>query len=150
MPDPTTPTLENILGDAHFVATARLQGDGPDGRLPITEEMLRQEPSGNLFGLTQNAGMGWQPTEIGRPQYLILSTSGGLRDSDGHPIAQGYHTGHWELDLLVRQAAETLKEQGALPFAAYCSDPIPASTSIPSSQGRACCTGKRRTSAPMA
>ncbi|MCB8976605.1 MAG: YjhG/YagF family D-xylonate dehydratase [Ardenticatenaceae bacterium] len=123
MPDPTTPTLENILGDAHFVATARLQGDGPDGRLPITEEMLRQEPSGNLFGLTQNAGMGWQPTEIGRPQYLILSTSGGLRDSDGHPIAQGYHTGHWELDLLVRQAAETLKEQGALPFAAYCSDP---------------------------
>jgi putative YjhG/YagF family dehydratase len=46
-----------------------------------------------------------------------------LRDSDGRPIALGYHTGHWEIGLLVRQAAETLREQGAIPFAAYCSDP---------------------------
>ena len=119
----TPPSLEHILGDDQFIAAARLQGEGPDGRLPISEDMLRREPSGNLFGLTQNAGMGWHPADVGRPQYLILSTLGGLRDNDGRPIALGYHTGHWELDLLVRQAAETLKAQGALPFAAYCSDP---------------------------
>ena len=123
MATPTPPRLESILGDDQFIAAARLQGEGPVGRLPINEEMLRSEPSGNLFGLTQNAGMGWHPADVGRPQYLILSTLGGLRDSDGRPIALGYHTGHWELDLLVRQAAETLKTQGALPFAAYCSDP---------------------------
>jgi putative YjhG/YagF family dehydratase len=85
--------------------------------------MLRDEPSGTLFGMTQNAGMGWNPADVGRPQYLIVSTQGGLRDSDGRPIALGYHTGHWEIGLLVRAAAETLRAQGVLPFAAYCSDP---------------------------
>jgi putative YjhG/YagF family dehydratase len=85
--------------------------------------MLLHEPSGNLFGLTQNAGMGWQADEVNRPATLILSTLGGLRGEDGQPVALGYHTGHWELGLLVRRAAETLREQGSLPFAGYVSDP---------------------------
>ncbi len=115
--------LAAILGTAQYVAETRLQGGGPAGQLPITEEMLLNEPSGNLFGLTQNAGMGWDPADVGKAQYLVLSTQGGLRAPDGRPIALGYHTGHWEIGLLVRQAAETLREQGALPFAATCSDP---------------------------
>lgn len=122
------PTFEAILGTPEHIETSRLQGQGPDGRLPITEEMLLNEPSGNLFGLTQNAGMGWNPAEVGRPQYLIVSTQGGLRDSHGRPLALGYHTGHWEIELLVRQAAETLKAQGTLPFAAYVSDPCDGRT----------------------
>jgi putative YjhG/YagF family dehydratase len=85
--------------------------------------MLLEESSGNLFGLTQNVGMGWDPQEVGREQYLILSTHGGMRAEDGSPIALGYHTGHWEVNLLVRQAAETLRGQGTIPFAAYCTDP---------------------------
>lgn len=93
------------------------------GQLPITEDMLLNEPSGNLFGMTQNAGMGWNPDEVGRTQYLIMSTHGGLRAEDGSPIALGYHTGHWEVNLLVRQAAETIRAEGGLPFAAYCTDP---------------------------
>ena len=32
---------------------------GPAGALPLTPEMLRNAPSGNLFGWSQNAGMGW-------------------------------------------------------------------------------------------
>lgn len=122
------PTLESILGTEQHAANTRLQGEGPSGRLPITAEMLLNEPSGNLFGLTQNAGMGWDPADVGRAQYLILSTQGGLRDTAGKPIALGYHTGHWEIGLLVRQAAETLREQGAVPFAAYCSDPCDGRT----------------------
>ena len=122
------PTLQSILGTPEPVEKSRLEGQGPVGRLPITEEMLLNEPSGNLFGLTQNAGMGWNPDEVGRPQYLILSTQGGLRDSNGRPLALGYHSGHWEIELLVRQAAETLKAQGVLPFAAYCSDPCDGRT----------------------
>ncbi len=118
-----TPSLDDILGTAHTVPNTRLEADGPAGELPLTTEMLDTEPSGNLFGMTQNAGMGWNPADVGQPQYLILSTQGGLRAGDGSPIALGYHTGHWEIGLLVRQAAETLREQGGLPFAAYCSDP---------------------------
>ena len=98
-------------------------GHGPVGRLPITESMLLDEPSGIMFGLTQAAGMGWDPAQLGRPQYLILSTQGGVRGEDGKPIALGYHTGHWEVGLLVKAAAEELNRLEKLPFAAFVSDP---------------------------
>lgn len=101
---------------------------GPSGQLPLTEEMLRQWPSGDLFGLTQDAGMGWNPAELGRPEFLILSTQGGIRAADGTPVALGYHTGHWEVGLLMEAAARELRSQGAIPFAGYCSDPCDGRT----------------------
>ncbi len=101
---------------------------GPAGSLPLTDEMLREWPSGDLFGLTQNAGMGWDPRRLTGPQFLLLSTQGGLRAADGSPIALGYHTGHWEVGLLVAEAARVLKAGGAVPFAAYCSDPCDGRT----------------------
>ena len=85
--------------------------------------MLLDAPSGHLFGMTQDAGMGWAPDEVNRPQVLLLSTLGGLRQADGTPLALGYHTGHWEIGLLVEEAARTLRDEGVMPFAAYCSDP---------------------------
>jgi putative YjhG/YagF family dehydratase len=103
-------------------------GVGPQGRLPLTAEMLRESPSGDIFGLTQNAGMGWDPKELGRPQYLMLSTQGGIRAADGRPIALGYHTGHWEIGLLMQAAAQELAALGALPFAGFCSDPCDGRT----------------------
>jgi putative YjhG/YagF family dehydratase len=103
-------------------------GAGPQGQLPLTAEMLLERPSGDIFGLTQNAGMGWDPRELGRPQFLILSTQGGIRAPDGRPIALGYHTGHWEVGLLMQAAAEELVALGGLPFAAYCSDPCDGRT----------------------
>ena len=112
-----------IYGGTDTVSATRLVGDSPGGRLPLTGDMLLNEPSGNLFGLTQNVGMGWDPAEANRPAYLLMSTLGGLRGEDGQPVALGYHTGHWELGLLVREAALALREAGALPFAAYVSDP---------------------------
>lgn len=99
------------------------KGDGPPGELPLTEDMLLNAPSGDLFGLTQNAGMGWNPTQLLRKQFLILSTQGGIRGEDGRPIALGYHTGHYEVGLLMRAAAEELDRLEALPFAGYVSDP---------------------------
>ena len=106
----------------------RTKAPGPTGSLPLTEEMLRDRPSGDIFGLTQNAGMGWDPSEAGRKPYLILSTQGGVRAPDGKPIALGYHTGHWEIGLLVEAAARELKRLGVVPFAAYCSDPCDGRT----------------------
>jgi putative YjhG/YagF family dehydratase len=102
--------------------------EGPAGALPLTDEMLTDWPSGDLFGLTQNAGMGWTPTEVARDPYLILSTQGGLRAADGQPIALGYHTGHWEIGLLVKEAAEELRRLDVVPFAGMVSDPCDGRT----------------------
>jgi len=93
------------------------------GRVPLTAEMLRGEPSGNLFAMSQNAAMGWDPAELGRPDVLILSTQGGVRDPDGTPVALGYHTGHWEVGQLVEVAARELRSLGVTPFAGACTDP---------------------------
>jgi len=117
--------LDGVLPNVYQVRT---KAAGPEGSLPIDADMLLNRPSGDLFGLTQNAGMGWNPSELGRKQYLILSTQGGMRAPDGKPIALGYHTGHWEISLLVQAAANELREQQGLPFAAYCSDPCDGRT----------------------
>ena len=90
--------------------------------------MLRDWPSGDIFGLSQNAGMGWPVTEMLGPQFVLLSTQGGIRAQDGKPVALGYHTGHWEVGLLVQAAARELKEAGGVPFAAFCSDPCDGRT----------------------
>jgi putative YjhG/YagF family dehydratase len=122
------PSLESILGSERYVEGTRTRGEGPAGSLPLTEAMLLNEPSGNLFGLTQATAMGWNPDEVGRDQYVIVSTHGGLRGEDGSPIALGYHTGHWEINLLVREAAQTLKANDAMPFAVYVTDPCDGRT----------------------
>ncbi|MGB6725736.1 MAG: dihydroxy-acid dehydratase, partial [Terracidiphilus sp.] len=90
--------------------------------------MLLTEPSGNLFGLTQNAGMGWEPNRLLDPEFLILSTHGGLRAESGEPIALGFHSGHWEVGLLVAEAARELKAMRATPFAGACTDPCDGRT----------------------
>ena len=101
---------------------------GPAGQLPLTPAMLRTLPSGDIFGWTQDAGMGWNPSQLGRDEYLILSTQGGIRARDGSPVALGYHTGHFEVGLLMREAAFELRDLGAIPFAGFCSDPCDGRT----------------------
>src|ERR1700761_2086301 len=101
---------------------------GPEGVLPITAEMLLTQPSGNLFGLSQNVGMGWETSHLLDPEFLILSTHGGMRAQDGTPIALGFHTGHWEVGLLVAEAARELRNRHAVPFAGACTDPCDGRT----------------------
>jgi putative YjhG/YagF family dehydratase len=127
-----TPTLrvgfEDIVESSKELWTVQTAGAGPAGSLPLTGEMLLEWSSGDLFGLTQSAGMGWDPRELTRPQFLMLSTQGGVRAPDGHPIALGYHTGHWEVGLLMQAAAAELKRLECLPFAAFVSDPCDGRT----------------------
>ncbi|HEY6225710.1 MAG TPA: YjhG/YagF family D-xylonate dehydratase, partial [Verrucomicrobiae bacterium] len=118
----------DIFGADNSVYRVRSKAAGPAGSLPLTPEMLLERPSGDVFGMTQNAGMGWNPAELNRKQFLILSTQGGMRASDGKPIALGFHTGHWEIGLLVKEAAEELRRLETLPFAAFCSDPCDGRT----------------------
>ena len=120
--------FDEIVRSDPSVWEIQTTGAGPQGQLPLTAEMLLESPSGDIFGLTQNAGMGWDPRELGRPQFLMLSTQGGIRASDGKPIALGYHTGHWEIGLLMQAAAQELAALGGLPFAGFCSDPCDGRT----------------------
>ena len=101
---------------------------GPVGKLPLTDDLLRHAPSGDLFGWTQNVGMGWNPDRLGGKEFLILSTHGGLRAEDGTPIALGYHSGHWEVGLLVKAAAQELGRLGCIPFAGAVTDPCDGRT----------------------
>src|SRR6516225_1126601 len=101
---------------------------GPAGRLPLTERLLREAPSGDIFGLTQNVGMGWRPEALTGREFLILSTQGGIRAPDGSPIALGYHTGHWEVGLLMQAAADELRGAGCVPFAGFVTDPCDGRT----------------------
>ena len=119
--------LDSLAGtpaDWNIVSVAA----GPQGSLPLTQELLLKAPSGNLFGWTQNAGMGWTPGQMGRPEFLVLSTAGGVREPDGTPLALGYHTGHWEVILQVRAAAEEFTRLGGIPFAGFVTDPCDGRT----------------------
>ncbi len=118
----------DLSDDNPEIFRIRTRADGPQGALPLTEEMLRTAPSGDLFGLTQNVGMGWEPAGAAGSQFLILSTQGGLRAPDGKPIALGYHTGHWEIAMQVEAAARELRRIGCVPFAGAVSDPCDGRT----------------------
>ena len=117
-----------VFATSERIYELKTKAAGPAGKLPLTEEMLLTRPSGDIFGLSQDAGMGWKPDEVGHKQFLILSTQGGLRAPDGQPIALGYHIGHWEIGLLVQAAARELQRLGVIPFAGYVSDPCDGRT----------------------
>ncbi len=117
--------FDSDLAEIYQIQT---QARGPAGKLPLTEEMLLDRPSGDLFGLSLNVGMGWNPAQADGKQFLILSTQGGLRAPDGKPVALGYHTGHWEIGLLVQAAAEEFTRLRTIPFAGFCSDPCDGRT----------------------
>src|SRR5678816_4096062 len=120
--------LADLLKTDASLYDIQTSAQGPSGELPLTDEILKTWSSGDLFGLTQAAGMGWKPEDLLGEQYLIVSTQGGVRAPDGIPIALGYHTGHWEVGLLVQAAAKEIKASGGVPFAAFVSDPCDGRT----------------------
>ena len=107
---------------------ATMHSPGPAGKLPLSDAILREQPSGDAFGMSQDAGMGWDPAQVAGTQYVLLSTLGGVRADDGTPIALGYHTGHWEVGLAVKAAAEEIRRRGGVPYAGHCSDPCDGRT----------------------
>ncbi len=120
----------DVLGSTsiHETAEIRTHAPGPVGQVPFSAEFLTDRPSGDHFGMTQNAGMGWNPSELMRKQFIILATAGGLREEDGSPIALGLHTGHFELSAMVKAAAEEVRRLHGVPFATFCSDPCDGRT----------------------
>lgn len=71
-------TIEKIFtpqDDAFYAVITHAAG--PQGALPLTPQMLMESPSGNLFGMTQNAGMGWDANKLTGKEVLIIGTRGG-------------------------------------------------------------------------
>ncbi|MGE0102198.1 MAG: YjhG/YagF family D-xylonate dehydratase [Blastocatellales bacterium] len=124
LPGHEKPAIDDIFAvpDRSVLSVVTKQ-PGPAGSLPLKDSDLIERPSGDLFGWSQDVGMGWEPEKLGRPEALILSTLGGIRLADGSPLALGYHTGHWEVGLLAQAAAEELRRSDWIPFAGYCTDP---------------------------
>ena len=122
-------SLDDILGNGneavYDVATCAA---GPSGELPLAGEFLANAPSGDLFGLIHDVGLGWEPSQVGADAFLLLSHQGGIRGTDGKPVALGYHSGHYELGLLMEAAAREFQALGCMPFAAYCTDPCDGRT----------------------
>jgi xylonate dehydratase len=112
--------MSDILSD-HLGRTASfnfpLKSPGPEGSLDYTEEDLLNRPSGDLFGVSQNAGMSGKGDGATDPNMVIMSTLGGWPGA-----ALGAHTGHNELYKLVEIAAREFSRLGQLPFALHTSD----------------------------
>jgi putative YjhG/YagF family dehydratase len=127
MTSPSEPGEILDSGDRSLYAVIT-HGPGPKGKLPLTAEMLLGRPSGDAFGMTEDAGMGWPPERLAGPQFVMLSTLGGLRADDGSPVALGYHTGHFELGLAMAAAADEFRRAGGVPYAGHCTDPCDGRT----------------------
>ena len=65
--------LSAVLDSDPSLFDIQTKAAGPTGALPLTEELLREAPSGDLFGWTMDVGMGCNPADLGRPEVLILS-----------------------------------------------------------------------------
>jgi len=112
----------NELYTSDVIYRLRTKAAGPVGRLPINAEFLQNAPSGDLFGMTMNAGMGWKPDRMRGDEIMIVSTKAGLRSIDGSPTALGLHSGHYELDIQTEAVATEIERLGGIPFATYVSD----------------------------
>ena len=62
--EPSSPGIPavGVDSDQPSVYVIETTAVGPQGSLPFDDEFLRSAPSGDIFGLSQSAGMGWNPT----------------------------------------------------------------------------------------
>jgi putative YjhG/YagF family dehydratase len=126
---PESISLDDILaGHDETLSEVTTHAPGPAGELPLAADFLVNAPSGDLFGLIQDVGMGWEPSKVAADPFLLLSHQGGIRGSDGRPVALGYHVGHYELGLLMEAAAREFQALGCMPFAGCCTDPCDGRT----------------------
>ncbi|MEA4838448.1 MAG: YjhG/YagF family D-xylonate dehydratase, partial [Rhodospirillaceae bacterium] len=119
---------EIYRSDDDTLYEATTNAPGPQGKLPLTAEMLLEHPSGDIFGMTMNAGMGWEPDKLLGTQVMVIGTVGGIRGADGKPVALGLHTGHYETSMLMDAAAREVTAADGVPYAAFVSDPCDGRT----------------------
>ena len=72
MADQTSFSISDVIDPKDSTWAFDTHSDGPSGTLPFTEDILVNESSGFHFGMSQNAGMGWNPAELLRKHFLKL------------------------------------------------------------------------------
>ena len=68
-----TNNLDNLLDLSDAAYEVRTKAPNRSGALPFTEKMLKESPSGDLFGWSHNVGMGWRPDPVSYT-HLTLPT----------------------------------------------------------------------------
>jgi len=126
--DPMSSTTTCLIpARRRFTRCKPARADRPEA-CPSLTKWLRHSPSGDLFGLTQNAGMGWNPAEGGAQTISQSQYARRIACARWQAIALGDHTGHWEIGLLVQAAAEEFRRLTTIPFAGFCSEPCDGRT----------------------
>jgi putative YjhG/YagF family dehydratase len=115
----STVARDILKPEQEHVYHIRTRAAGAGGRLPMTAEFLRNSPCGSVFGWIENVGQGWNPSDFGKKQFLILGMNGGIRANDGTPMALTYSTGQFEPALLAEEAALEIQRLGGIPFASF-------------------------------
>src|SRR5262245_31159319 len=67
------PALKRSTSTMDKIFNVQTRASGPTGHLPLESDFLTHAPSGHIFGWTQDAAMGWSPSDLGKDEYLILS-----------------------------------------------------------------------------
>ena len=68
-------SIKNLYtNEPQGIYDAVTHADGPKGTLPLTPDMLKTLPSGNIFGMTMNAGEGWSTDTLANGDVMIIST----------------------------------------------------------------------------
>ncbi|MBV9124449.1 MAG: YjhG/YagF family D-xylonate dehydratase, partial [Planctomycetes bacterium] len=70
MTQPASGIFADLMATDPALYDVATSAAGPAGSLPLTEELLLHAPSGEVFGLSQDVGMGWSPAELNRPEFL--------------------------------------------------------------------------------
>ena len=78
MPDDSTQSTsatQPAFGDPGDPEVYQVQtkGPGPGGHLPLDPDFLRHAPSGDIFGLTMDAGMGWAAEHLRRKEVSLIT-----------------------------------------------------------------------------
>ncbi len=120
------PLLSTASGDEIYAV--RTRSPGPAVALPLDESMLQNWASGDLFGLSQDAGMGWEPSLVGRKEFLILSTSGGIRATMGRRSPWDITRGIGKSGCSCRRRREEFKRWDASRSRGICTDPCDGRT----------------------
>ena len=69
---------------------------GPVGRLPIGEADLLERPSGDIFGWTQDVGIGLEPFGTQPPGGLTSALRAASARADGQPAGPRVSYGAWK------------------------------------------------------
>ena len=66
--------MDKRMDSSNSIFDVQTHASEPTGHPPLQPDFLTHAPNGNVFGWSQDDAMGWSPSDLGKDEYLILST----------------------------------------------------------------------------